>query len=205
MGCCGILLIFGSKSHITPCGRQGHFESLGIHSEAGQITDQVLCLVFSFGKIELGDSLGNRPVNEAARLLGYSRNSIYGFLKDGDIKSVRIGKGKFRIPQSEIDRFVGGGEKSVDYARDDMAEKMENKRMVERVVAKSKEDFQPEAQGPLILPNPRPGKSLEELSGEPPLYTLRLWFEERVNIPRLFDWFIGLSSIILGFNLVYTD
>ena len=60
MGCCGILLIFGSKSHITPCGRQGHFESLGIHSEAGQITDQVLCLVFSFGKIELGDSLGNR-------------------------------------------------------------------------------------------------------------------------------------------------
>ena len=140
-------------------------------------------------------------VNEAARLLGYSRNSIYGFLKDGDIKSVRIGKGKFRIPQSEIDRFVGGGEKSVDYARDDMAEKMENKRMVERVVAKSKEDFQPEAQGPLILPNPRPGKSLEELSGEPPLYTLRLWFEERVNIPRLFDWFIGLSSIILGISM----
>ena len=47
-------------------------------------------------------------VKEASKLLGYSTNSVYSFLKDGDIKSVRIGKGKFRIPQSEIDKFLGG-------------------------------------------------------------------------------------------------
>jgi len=128
-------------------------------------------------------------VKEASKLLGYSMNSIYSFLKDGDIKSVRIGKGKFRIPQSEIDRFGGG------------SERIENKKMVEEMVAEVKEQVQPKEMGPLVLPTPRPGKSLEEISGEPFINTLRLWFEERVTIPRLFDWFIGLSSIILGISM----
>lgn len=132
----------------------------------------------------------NYSVEEAAKLLGYSRNSIYSFLKDGDIKSVRIGKGMFRIPQSEIDRFTGGN-----------SSRLEDKRMVEEVVKEAKEQAQPDEPTPLVLPMPRPGKSLEELGGEPPLYTLKLWFEERVGFPRLFDWFIGLSSIVLGLSM----
>jgi excisionase family DNA binding protein len=138
----------------------------------------------------------NYSVEETAKLLGYSRNSIYGFLKDGDIKSVRIGKGKFRIPQSEIDRFLGGTTSGAAILSPEI--KKENKMMVEAMVAEAKETSQPSAPGPMILPLPRPGKSLEELGGEPPLYTLKLWFEERVGFPKLFDWFVGLSSIILG-------
>lgn len=147
----------------------------------------------------------NYSVEEAAKLLGYSRNSIYGFLKDGDIKSVRIGKGKFKIPQSEIDRFTGGNRSQITDDRPQMIgdrkEKMVDKKMVEEVVREAKEQAQPEEPSPLVLPMPRPGKSLEEISGEPPLYTLKLWFEERVGFPRLFDWFIGLSSIVLGLSM----
>ena len=51
-------------------------------------------------------------VSETAKILGYSTNSIYGFLKEGLINSVRIGKGKFRIPEKEIEKFEGNkGEK----------------------------------------------------------------------------------------------
>src|SRR3989339_120537 len=131
-------------------------------------------------------------VKEASKLLGYSMNSIYSFLKDGDIKSVRIGKGKFRIPQSEIDKFLGAGASK---------EKLEDKKMVEKMVAEVKEEVAPTEPGPVILPLPRPGKSLEELGGEKPLTVIKLWFEERVTIPKLFDWFISLSSIILGASM----
>jgi len=52
-----------------------------------------------------------------------------------------------------------------------------------------------------VLPTPRPGKSLADLGGEKPLYFLKLWFEERVGLPKLFDWFVSLSSIILGISM----
>ena len=45
-------------------------------------------------------------VKQVAQLLGYSTNSIYTFLKGKRIKGVRLGKGRFRIPQSEIDRLM---------------------------------------------------------------------------------------------------
>ncbi|HOX95772.1 MAG TPA: helix-turn-helix domain-containing protein [Candidatus Woesebacteria bacterium] len=47
----------------------------------------------------------NISVKEAAKRLGYSRNSIYTFLRQGLIRSVRIRNGKFRIPEEEIDQF----------------------------------------------------------------------------------------------------
>ncbi len=45
-------------------------------------------------------------VKQVARILGYSTNSVYTFLKEKRIKGVRVGKGRFRIPQSELDRFL---------------------------------------------------------------------------------------------------
>lgn len=45
-------------------------------------------------------------VKEAARLLGYSTNSIYAFLKEKRIKGVRIGRGRFRIPEEELTRIL---------------------------------------------------------------------------------------------------
>ncbi|OGG01580.1 hypothetical protein A2Z33_04525 [Candidatus Gottesmanbacteria bacterium RBG_16_52_11] len=45
-------------------------------------------------------------VKQVADILGYSTNSIYSFLKARRIKGVRVGKGRFRIPQAEIDRLL---------------------------------------------------------------------------------------------------
>lgn len=45
-------------------------------------------------------------VKQVATILGYSTNSIYTFLKEKRIKGVRVGTGRFRIPQSELDRLL---------------------------------------------------------------------------------------------------
>lgn len=45
-------------------------------------------------------------VNEVAEILGYSTNSIYTFLKEKRIKGVRVGRGRFRIPEEELNRVL---------------------------------------------------------------------------------------------------
>lgn len=123
-------------------------------------------------------------VSETAKILGYSTNSIYGFLKEGLINSVRIGKGKFRIPEKEIKKFEDNkGEKKT----------IESKKMSEA----DQDVFLPSS----LLPPPRPGKSLSDLSGESFLHTFSLWLVERVGFPTLFDWLISLTSIVLGMSL----
>lgn len=51
-------------------------------------------------------------VKQVAEILGYSTNSIYTFLNEKRIEGVRVGKGRFRIPQSEIDRLLLSVKKS---------------------------------------------------------------------------------------------
>jgi|SRR3989344_3142024 len=47
-------------------------------------------------------------VKEVARLLGFSTNTIYKYLDEGKIKSIRLGKeGRFRIPQKEVVKLLG--------------------------------------------------------------------------------------------------
>ena len=111
----------------------------------------------------------NYSVREAAKMLGYSANSIYSFLKRGELKGVRVGKGKYKISQKELDRFT--------------AEKPEE---------------EVKTQEPLVLQKPRTGMSLAEISNDQPLRTAILWLQERVGLPKLFDWLVGLSSIVLG-------
>jgi excisionase family DNA binding protein len=45
-------------------------------------------------------------VKQVAEILGYSTNSIYSFLKEKRIKGIRVGTGRFRIPQSELNRLL---------------------------------------------------------------------------------------------------
>ena len=45
-------------------------------------------------------------VKEVADILGYSTNSIYTFLKEKRIRGVRLGKGRFRIPDEELARVL---------------------------------------------------------------------------------------------------
>lgn len=120
-------------------------------------------------------------VSETAKLLGYSTNSVYGFLKDGLIKSVRIGHGKIRVPESEIEKFEG----------ENLGEEVES----------NDSERTPEIRESLLLERPRPGKSLADLSGESGFHTLKLWLQERAGFPTLFDWLASLTSIILGASL----
>jgi excisionase family DNA binding protein len=52
-------------------------------------------------------------VKQVAQILGYSTNSIYTFLKEKRIKGVRVGRGRFRIPQSELNRLLGDKSKNI--------------------------------------------------------------------------------------------
>ncbi|MCL4199842.1 helix-turn-helix domain-containing protein, partial [Patescibacteria group bacterium] len=52
-------------------------------------------------------------VKEVADILGFSTNSIYTFLKEKRIRGVRIGKGRFRIPEEELSRILHLSKKPV--------------------------------------------------------------------------------------------
>lgn len=47
-------------------------------------------------------------VSELAKLLSVTRQTIYNRVKDGSIKSIKIGKA-IRIPEEEIDRILKEG------------------------------------------------------------------------------------------------
>lgn len=53
-------------------------------------------------------------VKDVATILGFSTNSIYAFLKAKRIKGVRVGKGRFRIPEEELSRILHLSKKPVD-------------------------------------------------------------------------------------------
>jgi excisionase family DNA binding protein len=45
-------------------------------------------------------------VRQVADILGYSTNSIYTFLKEKRLRGVRVGRGRFRIPEQELARVL---------------------------------------------------------------------------------------------------
>jgi len=45
-------------------------------------------------------------VKQVAEILGYSTNSIYTFLKEGQIVGIRLGKGRYRVAQEELDKIL---------------------------------------------------------------------------------------------------
>ncbi len=111
-------------------------------------------------------------VKEAARILGYSTNSIYTFLKEKRLKGIRLGKGRFRIPQSEMDRLLSLNSKAS------------------------------------LSPAPRSDKSalLNQTSEQIEYSTLTddLLDISKTNnngVLNLFDWFLGMSSVVLGMSL----
>lgn len=52
-------------------------------------------------------------VKEVADILGFSTNTIYAFLKEKRIKGVRVGRGRFRIPEEELTRILHLSKKPV--------------------------------------------------------------------------------------------
>lgn len=45
-------------------------------------------------------------VKQVADILGYSTNSIYSFLKEGRIIGIRLGKGRYRVTQEELNKIL---------------------------------------------------------------------------------------------------
>ena len=113
-------------------------------------------------------------VRQVAQILGYSTNSIYSFLKAKRIKGVRVGKGRFRIPQSEIDRLLmSRGGKNVQA----------NPVSPKTVIAEPP---------PIVMSEePRPNKGI----------FVSVFGKLHLSTPSLFDWFIGTSAIITGIAL----
>jgi len=128
-------------------------------------------------------------VKQVAKILGYSTNSIYTFLKEKRIKGVRVGKGRFRIPQNELDRLLltAGGTKVLT----------------------------PSSYGLPIQPVPGVTQALPSGVVEAPRNTIVApnYISNplgKIEVPSLFDWFVGIGSIVLGlamflFSRVYEE
>ncbi len=119
-------------------------------------------------------------VKEVAEMLEYSTNSIYSFLKEGRIKGIRVGKGRFRISQEEIDRLLQTNKikeepLSVDSPRGNYLNQSVNSLAVDLPVEEVSSSL------------PKLKKTVEQV---------------KVKVPSLFDWFIGLGSIIFGITAI---
>lgn len=112
-------------------------------------------------------------VKEVAGILGYSTNSIYTFLKEGRLKGVRLGKGRFRIPKDEIEKLV-------------VTERPENNN---NGFSKEKSVFNTTKPENSILS----GADI----GNPHLSLGNI----RLGAPNLFDIFVGITSVLVGFTM----
>jgi excisionase family DNA binding protein len=119
-------------------------------------------------------------VKEVADILEYSTNSIYTFLKEKRIKGVRVGKGRFRIPQSELDRLLA-------------TEKGMKKATTQAAPAPSgtgQQDVAVVSQGDDVMFETEPSKYAH----------LFLWGAP-LQLPNIFEWFVGVSAILSGVAL----
>lgn len=112
-------------------------------------------------------------VKQVADMLGYSTNSIYAFLKEGRIKGVRIGKGRFRISEEELEKLLH---------------------------LKKSQEIQPISVMPSVPPSIQPSSITSESEEIPSLDKHLEKIKE--NIPSLFDLFVSLTSIIIGFTMI---
>lgn len=111
-------------------------------------------------------------VKEVSNILGYSTNSIYSFLKEKRIIGIRVGKGRFRISQSELNKILHLQKNEVPQL------KVQNT----PTIAMNEEQNTLPIQGEDIFE-----KHLENL---------------RSSVPSLFDWFISLISIVTSLTVV---
>ena len=131
-------------------------------------------------------------VKEVADILGFSTNSIYTFLKEKRIKGVRVGKGRFRIPEEELSRILHLSKKSA-VAPEGMPSPVSEVQIV------------PVA----ALPNNGVTQTGDAVFVEPKVSDSGSHHEGLLG-PNIFDWFIGLSAIVSGvalflFNTAFTS
>lgn len=117
-------------------------------------------------------------VKEVADILGFSTNSIYTFLKEKRIKGVRVGKGRFRIPDEELSR----------------------------ILHLSKKPSQPQQQSTIIPAIETVFQAPLDKTGDASIlmFSEAGHTAKRMSVPsapNIFDWFVGLAAIIAGIGL----
>jgi excisionase family DNA binding protein len=120
-------------------------------------------------------------VKQVAEILGYSTNSIYTFLKEKRIKGVRVGTGRFRIPQNELNRLLQISKGQAAGVRETGG-----------IVPMS---------GMLISPD---SGVIAPHESAPPFF-LSVFGRVHVVSANIFDWFIGLATIVSGVALFLFD
>lgn len=130
-------------------------------------------------------------VKEVADILGFSTNSIYTFLKEKRIRGVRIGKGRFRIPEEELSRILHLSKKSAG-APTAMPAVAPQVQIVPSATALSDRMLRV---GDAVLIEQEEKKHGAHHVG--------------LLVPNIFDWFIGLGAIVSGvalflFNSTFT-
>ncbi|MCX6791802.1 MAG: DNA-binding protein [Candidatus Gottesmanbacteria bacterium] len=116
-------------------------------------------------------------VKQVADILGYSTNSIYTFLKEKRIKGIRVGTGRFRIPQTELNRLllISKGQAT-------------NGKQTGNSVPMT---------GTLMAPD---SGIITPHEGAPPFF-LSIFGRAHLVSANIFDWFIGVGAIISGVAL----
>ena len=112
-------------------------------------------------------------VKQVANILGYSTNSIYTFLKEKRIKGVRVGRGRFRIPQGELDRLLLITKRGSPQASAVV------------VTAPDESNGAP----------PLPTSGVVDVVGTSPV-PLRAF--GGLRLPNIFDWFAGAGALVAG-------
>lgn len=116
-------------------------------------------------------------VKEVADILGFSTNSIYTFLKEKRIKGVRIGKGRFRIPEEELSRILHLSKKP------QVAESMSSVAATANTLIQGSM----EQTGDAALFVPEVGRIIKH--------------GDTLSVPNIFDWFVGMAAVIAGVGL----
>lgn len=127
-------------------------------------------------------------VNEVADILGYSTNSIYTFLKEKRIKGVRVGKGRFRIPEEELSRILHLSKKAV--VTSTPVTQSESVNMSQSVQLSSDTD--------------------RVVRHEDAVFFSMPFWKGKVAFPSFIDWFVGMAAVIAGvalylFNGIYAN
>lgn len=115
-------------------------------------------------------------VRQVADILGYSTNSIYTFLKEKRIAGVRVGKGRFRIPQSELDRLLLTSKKASTQATATVS-----------------------AVQPTV--NLSPAAGVADVSGGKVIQHTKILGFVHLGTLNIFDWFIGTAAVVAGLGL----
>lgn len=108
-------------------------------------------------------------VKQVADILGYSTNSIYTFLKENRIKGVRVGKGRFRIPQSEVNRLL--------------------------LLPKTAAPVSTPAPATALLAEDPGAVAIHR--HDPP-FIVSMFNRKYTMTANIFDWFVGIAALVAG-------